>query len=119
MVRRNHAARGVFPPRPAQRRLPCRGRRGRNKNLAGGIRMLKKPLGLLLAALLAGLPLSAQPQSADKLMERYAPLAGSTGNAKSLVEGLRNDTPVTLQAANSKTTFTPPTGKMGYGNVDN
>ncbi|HEX5611172.1 MAG TPA: hypothetical protein VFX67_00855 [Burkholderiales bacterium] len=56
----------------------------------------------------------------------FASLAGSTENAGSLVTGLRNGTPVTLTSTSTdakgvvtttETTFTPPTGKMGYGNV--
>lgn len=56
----------------------------------------------------------------------FAGLAGSTENAGSLVTGLRNGTPITLTSTSTdakgvvtttETTFTPLTGKMGYGNV--
>ncbi len=48
--------------------------------------------------------------------------AGSTANSSSLVTGLRTGSDVTLSSTDAKgvtttTTFTPPTGKMGYGNV--
>jgi hypothetical protein len=46
--------------------------------------------------------------------ERYTRLAGSEANAKVLVSGLREGTEFKI----SGTTFTPPTGKMGSGNVD-
>jgi len=81
--------------------------------------MLERLIGTVCAGLLIALPLVAQPQSSDKLAERYTGLAGSTANAKSLVSGLRNDSAVTLESKSSKVTFTPPTDKMGYGNVDN
>ncbi len=52
----------------------------------------------------------------------FTAFAGSTANADALVTGLRNGTAITLTATDQKgattsTTFTPPTGKMGYGNV--
>jgi hypothetical protein len=46
--------------------------------------------------------------------ERYTRLAGSEANAKTLVSGLRQGTGFNLAG----TSFTPPTGKMGHGNVD-
>jgi hypothetical protein len=73
---------------------------------------------LLFAALLA-LPFTALAQSQDQLIERYTALAGSKQNATSLVTGLRDGKDVTLTGRTGKETFTPPTGKMGYGNVDN
>ena len=55
----------------------------------------------------------------DKLIQKYTDLAGSEDNARSLVTGLRNGTEVTLTSASgSETRFAPPTGKMGYGNVN-
>jgi hypothetical protein len=52
----------------------------------------------------------------------FSGFAGSTANSDALVSGLRNGTAVTLTSTDAKgtttsTTFTPPTGKMGYGNV--
>ena len=83
--------------------------------------MFSRLAGALFAALM--LPLAALPQDGsvptDKLVEKYTPLAGSPGNAKALVSGLRNDTQVKLTSRTSSASFTPPTGKMGYGNVDN
>lgn len=77
--------------------------------------MLKKNL----IALLLSLPLAALAQSKDQLIERYTSLAGSKENATSLVDGLRDGKEVTLKRGTATETFTPPTGKMGYGNVDN
>lgn len=77
--------------------------------------MLKKSL----LALLLSLPLAALAQSQDQLIERYTSLAGSKENATSLVTGLRDGKEVTLKRGTTTETFTPATGKMGYGNVDN
>ena len=57
-----------------------------------------------------------------KISSDFKAFAGSTANADALVNGLRSGSPVTLtstnpQGATSSTTFTAPTGKMGYGNV--
>lgn len=57
----------------------------------------------------------------DTLAGRFATFAGSEGNAKSLVTGLRTGSEITLttmvngQAAT--TVFTPRTSPQGYGNV--
>jgi hypothetical protein len=72
-----------------------------------------------LLALVLALPLGAAAQSQDQLIDRYSKLAGSKQNATSLVEGLREGSQVKLTKGESTETFTPPTGKMGYGNVDN
>ena len=72
----------------------------------------------LLAVALA-LPLAAAAQSQDQLVERYTKLAGSKQNATSLVEGLRDGSEVKLTKGSTTETFTPPTGKMGNGNIDN
>lgn len=63
--------------------------------------------------------------SAQNLVIRYEPLAGSTHNAASLIAGLRDGKPVLLLAtadgANptaASLTFTPATRPMGYGNVN-
>jgi len=57
-----------------------------------------------------------------KIASDFGDFAGSTSNADALVGGLRNGIAVTLSSTDAKgvttsTTFTPPTGKMGYGNV--
>ena len=57
-----------------------------------------------------------------KIATDFSSFAGSTPNADALVGGLRNGTVITLSSTDAKgvttsTTFTPPTGKMGYGNV--
>jgi hypothetical protein len=73
--------------------------------------MLKKPL---LALFFALLPFAALAQSESQLTEKYASLAGSEANAKTLVTGLRDGTDFKI----GSTSFDPPTGKMGYGNVN-
>jgi hypothetical protein len=73
--------------------------------------MLKKPL---LALFFALLPFAAQAQSESQLTEKYAGLAGSEANAKTLVTGQRDGTDFKI----GSTSFDPPTGKMGYGNVN-
>ena len=72
-----------------------------------------------LLALSLALPLCAAAQSQDQLIDRYTSLAGSKQNATSLVSGLRDGKEVTIRKGRTTETFTPPTGKMGYGNVDN
>ena len=57
-----------------------------------------------------------------RISSDFSAFAGSTANADALVAGLRNGTAITLTTTGPKvvttsTTFTPPTGKMGYGNV--
>jgi hypothetical protein len=81
--------------------------------------MLKKGLLTLVGAALLALPLAALAQSREQLVERYTTLAGSKQNASSLVTGLRDGKQVRLTRGTSTKTFTPPTGKMGYGHVDN
>ena len=64
--------------------------------------------------------------SSAKLAASYAQWAGSTANARSLVNGLSNGTAVTLNsgsnaspgAATGSTSFSPSTGKMGVGEVN-
>jgi hypothetical protein len=73
--------------------------------------MLKKPLLVLCFALV---PFTAQAQSESQLTEKYASLAGSEANAKTLVTGLRDGTDFKI----GSTSFDPPTGKMGSGNVN-
>jgi hypothetical protein len=73
--------------------------------------MLKKPLLVLFFALL---PFAAPAQSEGQLTEKYAGLAGSEANARILVTGLRDGEDFKI----GSTSFDPPTGKMGYGNVN-
>jgi hypothetical protein len=73
--------------------------------------MLKKSLLVLCFGLL---PFAAQAQSESRLTEKYATLAGSKANARILVTGLRDGKDFKI----GSTSFDPPTGKMGYGNVD-
>jgi len=80
--------------------------------------MLRKGLSALFGAALLSLPLTALSQSHDQLVERYTALAGSRPNADSLVRGLREGDTVTLSRWNGSVMFIPPTGKLGYGNVD-
>lgn len=80
--------------------------------------MLRNGLSALFGAALLSLPLTALSQSHDQLVERYTALAGSRPNADSLVRGLREGDTVTLSRWNGSVMFIPPTGKLGYGNVD-
>lgn len=73
----------------------------------------------LVAAVLVALALPAAAQSSGQLVERYTALAGSKENASSLVTGLRDGKEVTLTSGQTTETFTPSTGQMGYGNIDN
>ena len=70
---------------------------------------------LLMALLLA--PLVAWSENRDQLVKENSDFAGSEANSRSLVDGLRNGKEVTLTDGTSTAKFTPPTGKMGYGNV--
>ncbi|WP_230473362.1 hypothetical protein [Dyella choica] len=61
-------------------------------------------------------------QETSRLTNEFTPLAGSTSNAQALVNGLHNGSTVTLTSTSptgaiTTTTFTPDTGKLGYGNV--
>ena len=86
-----------------------------------------KTVLLLTASALLAFPLALRAQaenvgktaeSADRLIQKYTPLAGSEDNAKSLVTGLRDGTAVKLSSGGTSTSFTSPTGKMGFGNVN-
>lgn len=68
----------------------------------------------LLALLFLLFPLAALPQSESQLVDRYAELAGSEAKARTLVNGLRDGSDFKI----GSTSFDPPTGKMGYGEVD-
>lgn len=73
--------------------------------------MLKR----LLVFVFALLPFAALAQSESQLVGKWKPLVGgSEANAKTLVNGLRDGTDFKI----GSTSFDPPTGKMGYGNVD-
>jgi hypothetical protein len=78
--------------------------------------MLKKAL---VTAVLFALTLPAAAQNSGQLVDRYTGLAGSKQNASSLVTGLRDGKEVTLTSGQTTETFTPSTGQMGYGNIDN
>ena len=59
---------------------------------------------------------------ASRISADFSSFAGSTQNSDALVSGLRNGSSITLTSTDAKgvttsTTFNPPTGKMGYGNV--
>lgn len=66
-------------------------------------------------------------RDATRLETEFDTFAGSKTNSQALVDGLRNGTPITLTetvpgtnggpSTTTTTTFTPDTGKMGYGNV--
>jgi hypothetical protein len=72
-----------------------------------------------ILALALALPLGALAENQDQLVSKYTLVAGSKENATSLVSGLRDGKEVTLKTGATTETFTPPTGKMGYGNIDN
>jgi hypothetical protein len=80
--------------------------------------MGRKNLLALVAVFSFVLSAPALAQSHAQLVERYTALAGSKQNADSLVRGLREGDSVTLSRWNGSVMFIPPTGKMGYGNVD-
>lgn len=76
-------------------------------------------VALLLAAPLVAMAHDGEPGRADdRLVDRYTRFAGSEDNAEALINGLRNDRPVTLTKGERSVTFTPATDRMGYGNVD-
>lgn len=63
--------------------------------------------------------------STTKLATTYSTFAGSPSNAETLIVGLRDDTSITLVASPDglnptapPATFTPATGKLGYGNIN-
>ena len=80
--------------------------------------MKNKASLVLLSAFVLALPLVARAQSENELVNQYTSLAGSDANATSLIDGLRDGKQVTLTNGGNTTTFTPPTGKMGNGNVN-
>jgi hypothetical protein len=65
--------------------------------------------------------MTAASQPTTELISKFTSFAGSTTNAESLVNGLRNGSPVALQSTTPMTpgvTFTSPTKPMGFGNVN-
>ncbi len=81
--------------------------------------MLSKHSSLiLLSSMLLALPLAGRAQSEAQLVDQYKTFAGSDANATALVNGLRDGKAVTLSDGKTSTSFTPPTGKMGNGNVN-
>src|SRR3954468_11612514 len=88
-----------------------------------GVAMFKRIPMIVAVSLALALPAvfatAARAQSESKLVQEYEKLAGSDANAKSLVTGLREGKEITLTSGTTTTTFTPPTGKMGNGSVDN
>lgn len=74
--------------------------------------------GLLALVCAAMLPLAVASGDVARLIDRYTALAGSKQNAKSLVTGLLEGKEVKLVRGGTTQTFTLPTGKMEYGNVD-
>lgn len=73
---------------------------------------------ILVSSILFALPLAGRAQSETQLVEQYKNFAGSGANATALVNGLRDGKEVTLTDGKTSTSFTPPTGKMGNGNVN-
>ena len=78
---------------------------------------------LSIAGALIGSPTWAQTStstsSVDKLTAQYSTLAGSQENANSLIIGLRDGKNVLLTNPTAPSvTFTPPTSKLGYGNIN-
>ena len=73
-----------------------------------------------VVAIALALPLGVLAENQEQLTTKYTGFAGSQENASSLVTGLREGKEVSLTTEGVPTeTFTPPTKKMGYGNVDN
>ena len=84
---------------------------------------------MLVAAIVStfagGMAVAAEPQDSktlSRISSDFSTFAGSTSNSTSLATGLRTGSPITLSSTDAKgviteTTFTPPTGKMGNGNV--
>src|SRR3990170_8872945 len=86
----------------------------------------------LIGTVCFGLSQHAFPNAADRwherhsgdhgferrLVDKYDRFAGSDRNAQELVEGLRNDKRIDLSKNGKTTSFTPATGKMGWGNVE-
>lgn len=93
--------------------------------------LLKKTIVALAVAsafMLVGTPVFAQTSTNTqeaRLASNYSTFAGSQTNSDALVSGLRTDSSITLtadpagpNAGAPSATFTPATGKLGYGNVN-
>src|SRR5436190_8721853 len=84
---------------------------------------------MLVAAIVStfagGMAVAAEPRDSktlSRISSDFSTFAGSTANSTSLATGLRTGSPITLTSTDAKgviteTTFSPPTGKMGNGNV--
>jgi hypothetical protein len=82
---------------------------------------------ILVAAIVCmfagGVAVAAEPtKPLSRISSDFSAFAGSTANSDSLVTGLRTSTPITLTSTDAKgviteTTFSPPTARMGNGNV--
>ena len=68
---------------------------------------------ILVAGWIAGVQL-ALAKDGDQLAAKYTRLAGSEANARILVNGLSEGATFSI----GEVTFTPPTGKMDFENVD-
>lgn len=98
---------------------------------------------LIVGVTVLAAPAFAMGQSAEQLIQKYMPLVGQA-NVQALVNGLREGTKVTMSSSTQPSEscqpaptggivpimsliipigftveFIPPTGTMGYGNVDN
>ena len=88
--------------------------------------MKREMLAAAIALVFAGGAIAADPatpKAESRISSDFTTFAGSTANSSSLVSGLRTGGPITLASTDPKgvvteTTFTPLTGKMGYGNVN-
>lgn len=88
--------------------------------------MKREMLAAAIALVFAGGAIAADPATPkveSRISSDFTTFAGSTANSSSLVSGLRTGGPITLTSTDPKgvvteTTFTPLTGKMGYGNVN-
>jgi hypothetical protein len=93
---------------------------------------IRSVVASLIGTLFLGVSPYAFPNAADRwherhsgkhgpehrLADKYDRFAGSERNARELVEGLRNDERIDLSRNGKTTSFTPATGKMGWGNVE-
>lgn len=84
-----------------------------------------KSLAVVGVLFLASVSVLSQTTEDTKLSSQYLGLAGSPKNADALVTGLRDGTHITLVASPDgqnpgapSATFTPATGKLGYGNIN-
>jgi hypothetical protein len=98
---------------------------------------------LIVGVAVLAAPAFAMAQSAEQLIQKYTPLVGQA-NVQALVNGLRDGTKITMSSTTWPSEFCrpaptggiipiggplipvgftvefiPPTGTMGYGNVDN